>query len=248
MKLKMDKQELKNKYGNEKVLCVRKYHYDLTCDVYKKQGDNYEFVSLLDTIERAGYYDLRYEVETDEKVLQGIPYIVLKSGDKYFVTKRLAGDARLTGMIGFLGGHIDPSDLALNLSGRGIDPLKTINNGAARELSEEVGIVLLKNKYPSHYVGVFNDTSNDVSKVHVCVLLIVEIEDMESVKVLETEKLEGLWLDINELGEYSAKDKMENWAVITYKKLKELYPPVETVEQPKKKQTRKTTKVTKEEE
>ena len=137
MKLKMDKQELKNKYGNEKVLCVRKYHYDLTCDVYKKQGDNYEFVSLLDTIERAGYYDLRYEVETDEKVLQVIPYIVLKSGDKYFVTKRLAGDARLTGMIGFLGGHIDPSDLALNLSGRGIDPLKTINNGAARELSED---------------------------------------------------------------------------------------------------------------
>ena len=173
--------------------------------------------------------------------MQVIPYIVLKCEDKYFVTKRLDGDHRLVGMIGFLGGHIDKSDLVLKE--RNIDPFMTIYNGAIRELKEEVGVDITK--YRTTLTNVFNDTSNDVSKVHICALMVVDVDanDMESVKVLETEKLEGLWLDINELGEYSAKDKMENWAVITYEKLKELYPPVE---EPKKKQTRKT-KVTKEE-
>ena len=206
----MNKEVLKAKYGNEKVLCIP--------NVYE---EGYCYLDLLYDVTRAGEFKLRYEVEQDEKWLQVIPYVVVKNNDKYFITRRLGGDERLKGMVAFLGGHVNPEDECnYQLSKDLIDADFTLLNCVERELEEETNIYeWMINDYKC--VKVFVDMRAPVSRVHICALVIADLPDefIKYATIKEVEKLEGDWATLEELKEIMESGKMEGWAEIATKEL-----------------------------
>jgi len=200
------RQALKEKYGNERVLCVDTSKFKYIDDLEAIDG----YIKLI-TLYGTFYY--RYDVENDDTKKQIIPYIVLKSGNKYMFAKRLKGDSRLVGgyTIG-MGGHVDYSDLAMD--GVHIDATNTLENCVGRELNEETTIDLdgiLNFKVADCFI----DESNDVSKVHACVLYVMELSDTD-VTIKETDKLEAQWLTINQITD-EMYESMEGWSKIAYK-------------------------------
>lgn len=155
---------------------------------------------LLEIIRNEHEYMPRAEAEEQPAFKQIIPYVILRQGDKIFVTRRLnkGGEARLHGKISIgVGGHINPVDEQGDM----------LMKGLWREIHEEVEL-------HSHgelcSCGFINDDSNSVGSVHLGACFTLETEG--AVKVKETEKLEGLWMTLPELKENY--DYMETWTQI----------------------------------
>ena len=147
--------------------------------------------------EKSGFLP-REEAEANPAFKQIIPYVSIIQGRRVFASKRLSrgGEARLHNLvsIGF-GGHINPSDSH-------DDPLM---DGLRRELREEV---LIERPGGLRFLGIINDDTNDVGRVHLGLLFTIDAEG--DVAVLETEKLEGFWIEADELQYHS--EKMEDWS------------------------------------
>lgn len=160
--------------------------------------DNTE--KLLDIIMNEHEFMPRPEAEERPDHKQIIPYVILRQGDKVFVTRRLnkGGEARLHGKISIgVGGHINPADEEGNL----------LMCGLWREIHEEVQL----NKHGELVsCGFINDDSNSVGSVHLGACFTLRVEG--DVSVRETEKLEGLWMTLPELK--SNYDNMETWTQI----------------------------------
>lgn len=200
----MNKEALKEKYKDEKVLCVN------NCDLKSLKNPHKDYVhSLLKAIKKHGYFNYRYEAEQDYAAKQVIPYVVLRCGDKYFVTQRIKGDSRLVGSLSIaVGGHVNPCDV---VDESNLDyPKLIVDTCMVRELEEETTIDFTKvvNK---EYVTTFIDTRSDVSKVHVCLLVVIDLEDT-NVEIKETDKLVGKWLNPQEV--IDNYDKLEGWSQI----------------------------------
>lgn len=155
---------------------------------------------LLEIIRNEHEYMPRAEAEEQPAFKQIIPYVILRQGDKIFVTRRLnkGGEARLHGKISIgVGGHINPVDEQGDM----------LMKGLWREIHEEVEL-------HSHgelcSCGFINDDSNSVGSVHLGACFTLETEGEVTVK--ETEKLEGLWMTLPELKENY--DYMETWTQI----------------------------------
>lgn len=155
---------------------------------------------LLEIIRNEHEYMPRAEAERQPAFKQIIPYVILRQGDKIFVTRRLnkGGEARLHGKISIgVGGHINPVDEQGDM----------LMKGLWREIHEEVEL-------HSHgelcSCGFINDDSNSVGSVHLGACFTLETEGEVTVK--ETEKLEGLWMTLPELKENY--DYMETWTQI----------------------------------
>lgn len=210
----MTEKELKEKYGDELVLCVGTRHFE------DKNTSEMRLAHYSRIIELYGEYMLRYLAENDEKMKQIIPYVVLKSGEKYMFTKRLAGDPRLTGKytIG-MGGHINYGDLSTvkkNDDYQYINPGETIRKCIVRELAEETTI---EEKYdlqnlPLSIIDCFIDLSEPVSRVHACILYVCEVPDAD-VAIQEVEKLEAQWLSLDEVTD-EIYNSLEGWSKIAY--------------------------------
>lgn len=155
---------------------------------------------LLEIIRNEHEYMPRAEAEGQPAFKQIIPYVILRQGDKIFVTRRLnkGGEARLHGKISIgVGGHINPVDEQGDM----------LMKGLWREINEEVEL-------HSHgelcSCGFINDDSNSVGSVHLGACFTLETEGEVTVK--ETEKLEGLWMTLPELK--ASYDYMETWTQI----------------------------------
>lgn len=156
---------------------------------------------LVELIAREHEFLPRPVAEEDPGFKQIIPYVILRRGEQVFATRRLnkGGEKRLHGLISIgTGGHINPADEESN---------NVLMQGLWREITEEVELEKHGELIPC---GFINDDSNSVGSVHLgaCFLLDVEGE----VRVRETEKLEGLWLDKNELEQN--RGSMETWSQI----------------------------------
>lgn len=199
----MNKQDLMNKYKDEKVLCVDNLHLN---SWNKTVEDNTE--ALVNAISHHGYFNFRYNAELDFNARQVIPYVVLKHKNEYFVTKRIKGDERLVGGLSIaVGGHVNLCDMETSLQ----DPMPMITNCILRELAEETTFDL--DKYQGmQFETTFVDNSTEVSKVHVCLLTVVELKDKE-IEVKETEKLAGEWMNGTQI--LDNLDKFESWSKIT---------------------------------
>lgn len=142
----------------------------------------------------------RDEAEQRPDYKQIIPYVILRRGDEFFVTRRLSkgGEARLHGKISIgIGGHINPVDEQGDLLMRGL----------WREIHEEVALDKHGELSPC---GFINDDLNAVGSVHLGACFTLPVEGDVSVK--ETEKLEGLWMTGAELQENYGS--METWTQI----------------------------------
>nr|WP_154894447.1 hypothetical protein [Paenibacillus xylanexedens] len=149
----------------------------------------------------------RDQAEENENYKQIIPYAFLTCGEQYLSLKRLPKqtEKRLHNKYSLgVGGHINPID------GEQYDDNNIVELGLFRELCEEIDISLEKIE-TTELVGVINDESNEVGKVHLGFCYRIELKDT-NVKVLETDKMIGEWIQKKELKNYY--ENMESWSQI----------------------------------
>lgn len=138
------------------------------------QGINLEVDRYLDAIldPANNIFKPRHEVENNPVFKQIIPYVLLRCGDlifrytrgKYLSEKRLEKKFSIG-----IGGHIRQEDENLFSIQTSIYD-KTIE----REVNEEVNIFT---KYKNQRVGLINDDSNEVGKVHFGIVHIFDLEE-----------------------------------------------------------------------
>lgn len=148
------------------------------------------------------------EINYDYK--QPIPYVIVRRGDEVFCYERLegGGEARLHNKISLgVGGHMNDEE------GTFRDVLK-INT--YRELEEEISYDA---ESELKTIGILNDDSNDVSKVHLGILLELVLPIGTEVTVRETDQLRGFWATIEEL-RTTYYDRLESWSQITATNMK----------------------------
>lgn len=190
---------------SEQVLCVRRE------DVFP-DGAWHGFVS--DDLERhqrrireRHFFKPRAEVEDDPSYQQIIPYVVFRHGRRYLLTHRLraSSEKRLRKQYSLgVGGHINPGDLD------GGDP---ILDGLKREWAEEVSY---SGRFDARLLGLLNEDSSPVSKVHLGVVFLVD-GDSPDISIRETDKLAGELLTLEEMKMYYLS--MESWSQIVYDRL-----------------------------
>lgn len=191
--------------ASEQVLCVKRE------DIFP-DGAWHGFVS--DRLERHQavirehhFFMARAKVEDDPNYQQIIPYVVFRHGDQYFLTHRLraSSEKRLRKQYSLgVGGHINPGDLDAG------DP---IQDGLKREWEEEV---IYEGSFDARLVGLLNDDSSPVSKVHLGVVFLVD-GDTPRIAIRETDKLAGELLTLEQMRIYYLG--MESWSQMVYDRL-----------------------------
>ena len=189
----------------EHVLCVRRE------DVFP-DGAWHGFVDEgLDRFQRVirerSFFMPRAEVEDDPSYQQVIPYVVFRHRDRYLLTRRLRAstEKRLRQQYSLgVGGHINPGDLEQG------DP---VMDGLKREFEEEVDY---RAPWEAELLGLINDDSSPVSRVHLALAFLVEGSSPE-IQIRETEKLAGELLTLEEMRIYYLE--MESWSQMVYDRL-----------------------------
>jgi predicted NUDIX family phosphoesterase len=142
----------------------------------------------------------RARMETDSRYKQIIPYLVFTHEDRYFVMQRreTATEKRLQGKMSIgIGGHINPQDLAQ----------RSIAEWGKREFEEEVSF---NGTYDIRPLGLLNDDSNEVGKVHIGIVFLLtgNSADIQIKEELKT----GSLMTIEECMSHYAQ--MESWSQI----------------------------------
>ena len=141
----------------------------------------------------------RPDMEMDPVYKQIIPYMVFKHGDRYFLMQRSgkASETRLQSQYTFgIGGHVRAEDLQEG---------STLFDWARREFHEEV---TYNGNLTITSLGMLNDDSNEVGKVHIGLVLLLE-GDSDQINVRE-ELQGGELLSLEECAAYA--DHMETWS------------------------------------
>ncbi len=190
---------------DEHVLCVRRE--DIFPDVAWHGFVGEGLSRSQEVIREHSFFMPRGEVEEDPTYQQIIPYVVFRHGDRYFLTKRLkaSSEKRLRQLYSLgVGGHINPGDLEHG------DP---IQDGLRREFEEEC---VYEGSFEARMLGLLNDESSPVSKVHLGVVFLVD-GDSDRISIRETEKLSGELLTLQEMRIFYLE--MESWSQMVYDRL-----------------------------
>jgi predicted NUDIX family phosphoesterase len=173
-------------------------------------ADFQKFENLMRILEKA-IYKKRKEIEDDPKYKQIIPYVLLFCNNNLFSYRRgkLLNEERLLGNYSIgIGGHISTQDINLFT-----DPYK---EAMEREVKEEV---IISSKYKERVIGLINDDSNDVGKVH---FGIVHLFDLCEAKVKAREKSinEANFVSLDDIVKYAPR--YENWSQICIQNLNKI--------------------------
>lgn len=154
----------------------------------------------VEAIARAGRYEPRPEMERDPAYKQIIPYLVVRDGSRYFLMRRTTGgaDERLheRWSIG-VGGHLNPGDGGLD-------------RGLRREWQEELEADFVPE---FHLVGLLNDDTTDVGRVHLGAVYAADVEG-RPVAIRETHKLIGAFAEPAEVA--AVTDRLETWSRLAF--------------------------------
>lgn len=186
----VDKNFLKNKYGNEQVLVTLRFSTSDIPDGFT-QGQKYNNI-----FQTANKFIYRYDAEYNLAVVQLIPYTLVTNTaeDKLFVTERIAGEERLQQKLSLgSGGHVNPEDFSDD----------TLLTAAVRELNEELEISLKEKPVRYGTVRDFNSTTDD----HLGLVFVVH---SDNVQVKEKDILKGQWFNMSDLVDNFYK--LESWA------------------------------------
>lgn len=144
----------------------------------------------------------RTAMEEDENYKQIIPYLIFKHMDKYFLMQRAAkaSEQRLKSKYTLgIGGHIRKADMVSD----------SIFDWAQREFYEEVNYSGTLSISP---LGLVNDDSNAVGKVHIGLVLLLE-GDSANISV-KTELAGGQMLTLQDCKNYYKR--MESWSRLVF--------------------------------
>ncbi len=161
--------------------------------------------NILDSILRDFQFMPRDIAEYNYEYKQVIPYVVISFKEQFLLLKRKSAqtEKRLHNKYSLgIGGHINPStaDKYENV----------IIEGLYRELNEEISI---KDINSLEFIGVINDNSTDVSKVHLGLLYLLKMEGPDF-HIIETEKMEGSLVSISNITE--VYENLETWSQIVF--------------------------------
>jgi predicted NUDIX family phosphoesterase len=143
--------------------------------------------------------------ETCFEYRQVIPYVMIRNGDLVYSLRRTTRqrEFRLHHKLSLgIGGHINPDDAR--------HPEGALMGGLLKELTEEVHVDAVSGDL--EFIGLINDLSTDVSRVHLGLLYVFHTEC--DVSVRETEKMTGEWIGVNALS--TLTDAMESWSKIVF--------------------------------
>jgi len=158
--------------------------------------------NFMNIIQANATYMPRAHAENDIKYKQIIPYVLFTYNQKLFVMQRKtsASEQRLAGKFSLgIGGHIRQEDINNN----------DILSWARREFQEEV---TYQGTLKTHPIGVLNDDTSDVGKVHLgLILLVTGTTDQIAIK---DEHKNGTLLTLEEC--QKLYDNMENWSKICF--------------------------------
>ena len=183
--------------NNEQVMVVEREHiadYLVEYGLVTEGADD-----VLDAIADRHFFIDRPTAEVSPQYKQIIPYVLIRRGPSWFLLQRTQKqtEARLHHKLSLgIGGHINPDTPDL------ID-------GLQKELEEEVGV---RGDYELSFVGILNDDTTDVGRVHLGAVFVLDTED--EVDVRETEKMTGRWVSNDELP--ALRENMETWTRIVY--------------------------------
>ena len=190
-------QIIKNK-NSENILVVQR----------QKIFNNAEFNGIvkintkqyLDCIKNNMEFHPRHLMEEDLGFKQIIPYIVFKANNKIFVMQRqdTASEQRLKNKFSIgIGGHIRITDTHSD----------SIIDWAKREFQEEV---FFNDHFEANIIGLVNDESNFVGKVHIGIVILMQSKS-ENIKI-KSELKNGQLIDLQDI--YKYVDNMETWSQI----------------------------------
>jgi predicted NUDIX family phosphoesterase len=148
---------------------------------------------------------LRDEAEYNFEHKQVIPYVTVRHNNDYLLLQRTKqqSEKRLHNKYSLgIGGHINPLD--------DMDEENIIIKSLYRELNEEV---LVKDQDGLSFIGIINDESNSVSRVHLGLFYVLEASTPEF-RVLETDKMTAQWVPEKDLKEYY--EGLETWSQVVY--------------------------------
>jgi len=160
---------------------------------------------VFDRIVDLHFFIDRPTAEVSPQYKQIIPYVVIRNGESYFLLQRTQKqtEARLHHKLSLgIGGHINPDT-------------PDLLDGLQKELDEEVTIA---SDYDLTFIGILNDDTTDVGRVHLGVVYLLDAH-VANVTVRETEKMTGRWAGRAELD--ALREQMESWSEIVFDALVE---------------------------
>ncbi|MGG3871305.1 hypothetical protein [Brevibacillus laterosporus] len=147
----------------------------------------------------------RGDAEEDQGFKQPIPYVVIRKGNELFMYKRLSGggEARLHDKLSLgTGGHMNDENSS------SFEEVLEIN--LLRELEEELDIQATDREFNT--IGFINDDVEEVGKVHIGLLVTLDLDKDATVSVREIDQLEGKWTTIEELLQPDIYGRLESWS------------------------------------
>lgn len=193
------------KYADENVLVVSRDLFDRLGAFEGITFETERYLSCL--LDPANNYFLSRDLaEDDPSHKQIIPYAIFRHGDRYlhYVRGGGGGEKRLAakGSIG-IGGHINDTDYAA----ASLDK-DTYATGVEREIDEELNIA---GGHSQEILGLINDDSNDVGRVHLGVVHLFTLE-RDEVTAAEDNIEDLRFLTLEELSE--RRESLETWSRI----------------------------------
>lgn len=166
------------------------------------QGINSNVDQIMNTITSTSSFMPRSRAETNASFKQIIPYMIFMFENKLFVMQRKssASEQRLANKFSVgIGGHIRQEDISNN----------NIIDWANREFEEEVSY---QGSKIIQTLGILNDDSNDVGKVHLGLILLVHA-DSNKISIKDEHK-SGILLTRGEC--IALAPQMETWSQICF--------------------------------
>lgn len=160
-------------YQGEEILVIPR---DLFEELGSFQGIERNALPYLEAIldPQNNFFMDRAKAEEDPNFKQIIPYAIFHHQGKYlhYTRGKSGGENRLhaQGSIG-IGGHINPIDERVDPLGR-----ETYFAGVEREINEELDIT---GAHRNEIIGLLNDDSNEVGRVHLGIVHLFELEMAE---------------------------------------------------------------------
>lgn len=196
------------------ALCIKKsdvlaVHSEMTDNNLFIYNEFHKYTGL-----KAGLIS-RVFAETDDNYLQLIPYIVLRNEDnKYFAYMRgsSGNEGRLHGNVSIgLGGHVEEEPDEFDLE-------HVFYEAARRELEEEVGLKISRSelmRLTKDITTVLYNPINEVGRVHLAVIMVIDIQSLDIKQLEEGVITKGQWLTLNELiSKHDAKEMiLEDWSL-----------------------------------
>jgi|SRR5690606_29440038 len=181
---------------DEHILVVKRTHLFPTGDWHGLKS--VDFAHYLHIIDHKKEFHPRSVMETNETYKQIIPYLVFEHNHRYFLMQRQshASESRLQNKLTLgIGGHIRKEDMTEN----------SLFAWATREFHEEVDYTGNLTVKP---LGIINDDSNDVGKVHIGFVFLLN-GNFDTITV-KSELKSGSLVSLDQCIEQ--KECMESWS------------------------------------